>query len=378
MKTICLSAAALLISFASISKTQSSPSTHGQSFGSVDGRPVQLYTLRNAAGMEVKITNFGGRVTSISVPDRNKKIGDVVLGFESVDGYTAKPASGAYFGAIIGRYGNRIAKGTFSLGGHTYHIPTNDNPRPNSLHGGARGFDSRIWEAKQGSSPQGPTLRLHYLSPDGEEGFPGNLNVTVVYLLDGKNSLHIDYTASTDKDTVVNLTNHSYFNLAGAGSETVLNHKLMLEADHYTPVDSNLIPTGAIAPVAGTPFDFRKPYTIGARINDNNEQLKLGKGYDHNFVLNQGGLAALAAKVEDPSSGRVMEVFTTEPGVQFYSGNFLDGSVHGIGGTYGLRSALCLETQHFPDSPNHPNFPSTVLHPGQEFHSTTIYRFSIQ
>jgi aldose 1-epimerase len=381
MKPILFSAiatATLLFSFASVSKTESPETMSVQPFGNVDGRAVHLYTLRNASGTEIKITNFGGRITSIKVADRNKNLGDVVLGFDNVEGYTSKPANTAYFGAIIGRYGNRIAGGTFTLDGHTYHIPTNDAPRPNSLHGGTRGFDSRIWEAKQVSSPQGPSLRLNYRSPDGEEGFPGNLNVTVVYLLDGKNGLHVDYSASTDKDTVVNLTNHSYFNLAGAGSETVLNHKLTLGADRYTPVDSNLIPTGVIAPVAGTPFDFRQPYAVGARINDNNEQLKLGKGYDHNFVLNQSGLSSLAAKVEDPTSGRVLEVFTTEPGIQFYSGNFLDGSVHGIGGTYGLRSALCLETQHFPDSPNHSNFPSTVLHPGQRFHSTTIYRFSAE
>ncbi len=373
-----IAAAALLTSFADISKTESPERVRAEPFGKVDGRPVFLYTLRNASGMEVKITNFGGRITTIEVPDRNKKLDDVVLGFNDVDGYTSKPANTAYFGAIIGRYGNRIAQGTFSLDGHTYHIPTNDAPRPNSLHGGTRGFDSRVWEAKQASSPHGPALRLHYLSPDGEEGFPGNLNVTVVYSLDDKNGLRIDYSASTDKDTVVNLTNHSYFNLAGAGSQTVLKHKLTLAADRYTPVNSNLIPTGAIASVAGTPFDFRKPSAVGDRINDNNEQLKFGKGYDQNFVLNQTGLAALAAKVEDPYSGRVMEVFTTEPGIQFYSGNFLDGSVHGIGGAYGFRSALCLETQHFPDSPNHANFPSTVLRPGKEFHSTTIYRFSAE
>ncbi len=383
MKRILFSAISisiLSICFAAMSKTPPARSTpvEKRAFGSVEGRAVSLYTMRNAAGMEVRITNFGGRVTSIRVAGRNKKFDDVVLGFESVEGYTEKPASGAYFGALIGRYGNRIAQGTFSLGGHAYHIPENDTPRPNSLHGGAKGFDSRVWDAKEVSTATGPALELHYLSPDGEEGFPGNLNVTVRYSLDDKNGLRIDYSAVTDKDTVINLTNHSYFNLAGAGSETVLNHKLTLAADRYTPVNSNLIPTGAIVSVDGTPFDFRKAYAVGARINENNEQLKFGHGYDQNFVLNQPGLSNVAAKVEDPSSGRVMEVFTDQPGVQFYSGNFLDGKVRGIGGVYRYRSALCLETQHFPDSPNHSNFPSTVLHPGETFRSTTIYRFSTE
>jgi aldose 1-epimerase len=348
-----------------------------QSFGkTADGQEVSSYTLKNPSGMEVTITNYGGTIASIKVPDRNKKFDDVVLGFENVDGYTAKTNT-AYFGALIGRYGNRIAHGTFTLDGHSYHIPTNDGP--NSLHGGLKGFDKRVWGAKEVSSSLGPALELHYLSHDGEEGFPGNLNVTVRYTLDDRSGLHIDYSATTDKDTVLNLTNHSYFNLAGAGSETVLHHKLTLGADRYTPVDATLIPTGTIDSVAGTPFDFRKANEIGERIDQDNQQLKLGKGYDHNFVLNRpGDLSARAAKVEEPGSGRVLEVYTDQPGVQFYTGNFLDGTVRGIGGVYGHRSALCLETQHFPDSPNQPNFPSVVLHPGHRFHATTIYRFTTE
>ncbi len=371
-----LASSALLISSAALFKGQSTQGLQKEPFGkTTEGQEVFLYTLRNAGGMKVTITNYGGTVTSIQVMDRNKKFGDVVLGFANVEGYEQK-LNTAYFGALIGRYGNRIAHGTFTLDGHQYHVPLNDGP--NALHGGLRGFNKKIWEAKDVSSAGEPALELHYLSRDGEEGFPGNLSVTVRYTLDGQNGLHIDYSATTDKDTVLNLTNHSYFNLAGAGSETVLQHKLMLAADRYTPVSSSLIPTGAIENVAGTPLDFRKSTTIGARINENNEQLKYGIGYDHNFVLNSTQLSAVAAKVEEPTSGRVLEVFTTQPGVQFYTGNHLDGKVHGMGGVYRYRSALCLETQHFPDSPNQPKFPSTVLHPGEPYHYTTIYRFSTE
>lgn len=352
---------------------QSAQNVQQEDFGKTpDGGQIFRYTLKNSSGMEVKIINYGARITSIKVMDRNKKFGDVVLGFDDLAGYLADEP---YFGAIVGRYGNRIAHGTFALDGKQYHIPLNEPS--NALHGGKVGFDRRVWEGKDVSTSGGPALELHYLSPDNEEGFPGNLNVTVRYSLGDKNDLRIDYTATTDKDTVLNLTNHSYFNLEGAGSDTVLNHKLTLAADRFTPIDSSLIPSGAIQAVAGTPLDFRKPHVIGTRINENNEQLKLAKGYDHNFVLNGSGQSpALAAKVEEPKSGRVLEVFTTQPGIQFYSGNFLDGKLHGIGGVYKYRSALCLETQHFPDSPNHPNFPTTVLHPGEEFHQTTIFRFS--
>jgi aldose 1-epimerase len=357
--------------------SQSSSRLKKEDFGTVDGQQVFVFTLQNPSGMEVKITNYGGTITSIRVPDRNGKFDDVALGFNDLDGYTSK-ANNAYFGATIGRYANRIAHGTFKLNGREYHIPANDGP--NSLHGGLKGFDKRVWDAKEASDADGPALQLRYLSRDGEEGFPGNLEVVVRFSLGNKNDLRIDYSATTDKDTVLNLTNHSYFNLAGAGNETVLNHKLTLSADRFTPIDSTLIPTGAIQSAAGTPLDFRHAEAIGARINEDNEQLKFGKGYDHNFVLNGAGDGSpvLAAKVEEPNSGRVMEVLTTQPGIQFYSGNFLDGKIHGIGGAYRYRSALALETQHFPDSPNHPNFPSTVLHPGQAFRSTTIYRFSTE
>jgi aldose 1-epimerase len=340
------------------------------------GTPVSIYTLKNVAGMEVKITNYGGTITSIKVPDRDHKFGDVVLGFDTLAGYTAK-SNTSYFGALIGRYGNRLAGGAFKLDGKAYQVPKNDGP--NSLHGGLEGFNKRVWEAKEVKSADGPALELRYLSPDGEQGYPGNLKVTVRYTLDQKNGLHIDYSATTDKDTVLNLTNHSYFNLKGAGTPSALTHKVTLAADRYTPVNSTLIPTGAIDSVAGTPFDFRKATEPGARIGQQNEQLKLGKGYDHNFVLNHpGDLTIAAAKIEEPESGRVMEVFTDQPGIQFYTGNFLDGTNTGIGGPYVFRSALCFETQHFPDSPNHANFPSAVLHSGERFHSTTIYRFSVE
>jgi aldose 1-epimerase len=341
-----------------------------------NGTGVFVYTLKNDAGMEVKITNYGGTITSIKVPDRNKKYDDVVLGFDRVEGYTAKTNT-SYFGALIGRYGNRLAGGAFKLDGKSYQVPKNEPP--NSLHGGAVGFNQKIWKAKKVTSTEGPALELLYFSPDGEQGFPGNMQVTVRYTLDQKNGIHIDYSATTDKDTVLNLTNHSYFNLLGAGSKSVLTHQLMLAADHFTPVNDTLIPTGEIAAVAGTPFDFQKLTEIGSRIGQTDEQLKFGKGYDQNFVLNHpGDLSAVAAKVVEPTTGRTLEVFTDQPGLQFYTGNFLDGTNKGIGGEYVFRSALCMETQHFPDSPNHPNFPSAILRAGEKFHSTTIYRFGVE
>lgn len=339
-----------------------------------DGRAVDLYTLTNKKGMEVRITNFGGIVVSLKAPDRNGKLEDVVLGYDSIDGYLTNKA---YFGALIGRYGNRIAHGQFQLEGKTYNLPKNDGD--NTLHGGTTGFNKRLWTAKDVSGSKGQALELTYVSKDGEEGFPGTLTATVVYTLDDQNELHIDYSATTDKATVVNLTNHSYFNLAGQGNGDILGHQLLLKADRFTPVGQTLIPTGELKEVKDTPFDFTKATAIGARINNDDQQLKFGKGYDHNWVLN-GGIASaprLAAEAYDSSSGRVLQVLTTEPGVQFYSGNFLDGSITGKSGkVYNLRNGFCLETQHFPDSPNHPNFPSTELKPGQKYHTTTIFKFS--
>jgi aldose 1-epimerase len=310
---------------------------------------------------------------SLEAPDRDGKLADVVLGFDSLDGYLGKPP---YFGAIIGRYGNRIGAGKFTLDGQQYTLAGNDHG--NSLHGGLKGFDKVLWTATPKSTPEGQALLLHYVSKDGEEGYPGNLAVTVTYTLTDKNELKIHYSATTDKATVLNLTNHSYFNLAGAGSGDILKHELTLHADRFTPVDKGLIPTGKLEPVAGTPFDFTKATAIGARVNDDHEQLKLGLGYDHNWVLTRSGKGlATAAEVYEPSSGRALEVLTTEPGVQFYCGNFLDGTNVGKGGkAYQHRWGFCLETQHFPDSPNKPEFPSTRLAPGEKYDTTTVYKFS--
>ena len=333
-----------------------------------EGAGVQIYTLTNKNGVEAKITNYGGIVVSLKAPDRKGAMGDVVLGFDSLDGYLNSPSP--YFGALIGRYGNRIGHAKFTLNGVEYKLAANNGE--NSLHGGKRGFNMAVWTARE--LPDGG-IELTYLSKDGEEGYPGNLKVTVAYHLTDANELRIDYAATTDKDTVLNLTNHAYFNLKGAGEGDILGHLSMLNADRFTPVDAGLIPTGELRPVNGTPFDFRKPTAIGARIGQSDEQLKLGKGYDHNWALNGSGMR-LAARVEEPSTGRVMEVRTDQPGVQFYTGNFLDGSIKGKGGkVYGFRSGFCLETQHFPDSPNKPKFPTTVLKPGETFRSTTVYRF---
>lgn len=330
------------------------------------GAPVKIFTLTNKNGVEARITNYGGRVVSLKTPDKTGAMGDVVLGFDSLDGYLG---DNPYFGALVGRYANRIGHARFTLDGVLYKVPKNDGD--NCLHGGLRGFDKVVWTARE--IPGG--LELTYLSKDGEEGFPGNLKATVTYHLTDANELRIDYAATTDKDTVLNLTNHSYFNLKGSGD--ILGHVLTLNADRFTPVDSGLIPTGVLQMVANTPFDFRKPTAVGARIGSDDEQLKLGKGYDHNWVLNKkGSELSLAARVEEPTSGRAMEVWTTEPGVQFYTGNFLDGTIKGKGGqVYQRRAALCLETQHFPDSPNKPSFPTTVLKPGQHYKSTTVYKF---
>jgi aldose 1-epimerase len=332
-----------------------------------DGESVELYTLTNAKGSEVRIATYGGAVVSLKVPDRFGVMGDVVAGFDSLDGYLKPPP---YFGAIIGRYGNRIGNARFSLNKMEYTLAKNDGE--NQLHGGVRGFDKRVWTARL-LSPQ--SLELRYFSKDGEEGYPGNLSATITYTLTDGNELKIEYSATTDKDTVVNLTNHSYFNLAGEGD--ILGHEVVINADRFTPVDKGLIPTGELRSVEGTPLDFRTAKTIGERIEQKDEQLMLGHGYDHNFVLNRSGSGLeLAAKVTDPKSGRVLEVLTTEPGLQFYTGNFLDGTLQGKGRTYTRRSAFCMETQHFPDSPNQPSFPSTVLKPGQKYQTTTVYSFS--
>ena len=342
-----------------------------QSFGKTeDGQPVDLYILTNKNGMEAAITNYGGTVVSLKVADRNGKFEDVVLGYDNLDGYATGKA---YIGATVGRYANRIAHATFTLDGTTYTLAKNDGD--NHLHGG---FNKRVWTAKDVSSSAGQALELTYLSKDGEEGFPGNLPVKVVYTLTDQNELKIDYSATTDKDTVLNLTNHAYFNLAGQGNGDILQQQIMIKADRFTPIDATSIPTGELRSVKGTPFDFTNSTAIGARIDQDDQQLKLGRGYDHNWVLNNGtpGSLFLAAQAYDPHSGRVLEVLTTEPGIQLYTGNFLDG-IHGKDGkVYNRRYAFCLETQHFPDSPNHPNFPSAELKPGQHFQSTTVYKFS--
>jgi aldose 1-epimerase len=340
-----------------------------QAFGRTsEGTAVDLYSLEDGK-IEVRIMTYGGIVVSLRAPDRNGKLDDIVLGCDSVEKYEAQTA---HFGGIVGRYANRIAHGTFQLGGHTYSIPKNDGD--NSLHGGTRGFDKMVWQGKQ--IPDG--VELTYVSKDGEQGFPGTLTTIVRYTLSGS-ALRIDYAATTDKATVLNLTNHSYFNLAGQGKgDTILGHVLKIDASLMTPVDGGLIPTGELKSIEGTPFDFRKPHAVGERINVDDVQLRLGRGYDHNFVLDHpAGELAEAAEVYEPTTGRILRVLTTEPGLQFYTGNFLDGSITGKEGrVYNRRFALCLETQHFPDSPNHPSFPTTELKPGQKFHSVTIFEFS--
>jgi aldose 1-epimerase len=339
-----------------------------------DGKAVDLYTLTNPSGASVSILTLGAIVQSVNVPDRSGHLGDVVLGFDSLDGYL-KP--NPFFGAVVGRYGNRIGGATFTLDGKTYTLAKNNGP--NTLHGGVKGFDKYVWSAKEVSSPDGPSIALTHVSPDGDEGFPGTLTATVTYTWTDKNMLRIHYHATTDKPTVINLTNHSYFNLAGEGNGTILDEQLQIVADRFTPVDKTLIPTGELKAVAGTPFDFLKPTAIGARIGADDAQIQAGGGYDHNFVLNgKAGTLHPAAYVYAPASGRTLEVATTEPGVQFYTGNFLDGTIHGKGGkVYPKRAALCLETQHFPDSPNKPTFPSVVLRPGHAYDTTTTFTFGV-
>ena len=336
-----------------------------------DGAAIDRFSLRNANGLEADIITWGGIVTALRVPDRNGALVDVTLGFDTLEPYLQEHP---YFGALIGRFGNRIARGRFELNGKTYRLACNNGP--NHLHGGPEGFHRRVWSGQERDSGDGPGLELTYLSHDGEEGYPGNLSVTVVYTLTDRDELRIDYTATTDQDTILNLTNHTYFNLAGQGD--ILGHELRLAASRFVPIDQTLIPTGELRPVAGTPMDFNSLTPIGARLDADDEQLRHAGGYDHAWVFDkEAGALALVAELYDPSTGRVMEVYTTQPGVQFYSGNQLDASLAGKGGwVYAFRHGLCLETQHLPDSPNQPRFPSTVLHRGETYRHTTIYRFA--
>jgi aldose 1-epimerase len=352
-------------------------------FGTLpDGRAVELFTLTNAHGVEVRTMTYGGIITVIRTPDRNGHLDDVVLGFDSLAGYLR---DSPYFGAIVGRYANRIAHGQFTLDGATYQLARNNGP--NTLHGGVRGFDKVLWSGEPFRGDSGVGVTLRYASHDGEEGYPGNVVVRVTYTLTPRDELVIDYEATTDKATPINLSQHTYWNLhgggGGGGRGDILDHQLTLDASAFTPVDSTLIPTGDVTPVAGTPFDFRVATPVGARIEQHHDQLRYGRGYDHNWVLwvrDRGESADLfhAARLVDPGSGRALDVRTTEPGIQFYSGNFLDGTIKGKGGrVYGHRAGLCLETQHFPDSPNHPRFPSTILRPGDTYRSRTTFAFSV-
>jgi len=345
-----------------------------------DGTPIELYTLRNSKGMEATIMTYGGIVTSLKVPDKNGNFGDLVLGFDNLDGYVNATYQRAmpYFGALIGRYGNRIGGAKFTLNGATYTLPANNGA--NTLHGGPRGFDKVVWQVEEAEvGERGPKLELTYLSKDGEEGFPGNLTVHATYTVTEDNALEVEFKATTDKDTVCNLTHHSYFNLRGSGD--ILDYLVYINANKYTPVDSGLIPTGELRPVAGTPFDFLTPTPIGLHINDtNDEQIKFAGGYDDNWVLNKtNGDLTLAARVSEPTSGRTLEVWTTSPGLQFYTGNFLNGSLTGKGGwVYQFRDAFAMEPQGFPDSPNHPDFPTTELKPGETYKNTIIYKFATE
>jgi aldose 1-epimerase len=369
-------AAACLTGCESMSNTSKGTITKTDFGKTPDGTAVELYTLRNSKGMEATIMTYGGIVTSLKVPDKSGKFDDVVLGYDNLGGYLT---NSPYFGALIGRYGNRIAKGKFSLDGQTYTLAINN--APNALHGGLKGFDKVVWTVEEAEvGERGPKLELTYFSKDGEEGYPGNLKVRATYTVTEDNALQLKFKATTDKDTVVNLTHHSYFNFAGSGD--VLGHIVQINADKFTPVDSGLIPTGELAPVAGTPFDFRTPTAIGAHINEtNNEQIKFAGGYDDNWILNKTspGELSLAARVSEPTSGITMEVWTTSPGLQFYTGNFLDGTITGKGGrVYQYRNAFCMEPQHYPDSPNHPDFPTTELKPGETYKNTIIYKFSTE
>jgi len=404
MRTVCVVLALACAGALAGRAEAASPKIKKSSFGMFGGTAVDKYTLTNKKGMSIAIITYGGTLQSVKVPDRKGKMKNVTLGFKNLAGYTS-PAylkSNPYFGALIGRYGNRIAKGTFMLDGKTYTLDINNDP--NSLHGGYKGFDKVVWEATPVRTSKSVALRLHRVSPAGEgctpgtgttttccpppaavtpgckTGYPGNLDVTVLYTLLNNNSIRIDYKATTDAPTVVNLTNHAYWNLAGEGSGTIYEHELKLNANRFNPVDVTLIPTGQLKKVAGTPFDFRSYHAIGDRIRGNDQQLVFGRGYDHNWVLNRGNTKGFvdAARLRDPKSGRVLTMSTTEPGIQFYSGNFLDGTLYGTSGhQYRQGDGLALETQHFPDSPNKPNFPSTVLRPGQTYRSATILAFTV-
>lgn len=358
-------------------KAPPNPTVKRQPFGTAAGSSVEMFTLTNKNGIEVKAITYGGIITSIKTPDRSGAMGDIVLGFDSIDGYLA---GHPFFGALVGRYGNRIAKGRFTIDGVDYKLATNNGP--NHLHGGVKGFDKKIWKAEILPAKAGQSgIAFTYTSADGEEGYPGTLDVKVTYTLSDSNQLLVEYDASTDKSTHVNLTQHSYFNLAGEGNGDILGHELTIDADRYTPVDATLIPTGEIASVQGTPFDFRKSTAIGARIDAANAQIKNGQGYDHNWVFTRTSTTGMqrAARVYEPKSGRTLEVSTTEPGMQFYAGNFLDGKLVGKSGKpYGRRSGFCLETQHYPDTPHHKNFPTTLLTPNQRYYTKTAFTFGVQ
>ncbi|MEV4641251.1 aldose epimerase family protein [Actinoplanes sp. NPDC049548] len=373
---VLLLGAGLGLAGASSSQAGGRPTITKEAFGSVSGRAVDRYTLTNGR-LRVRILTYGGILQTVEVPDRHGRTANVTLGFATLDGYVTSK-NPAYFGALIGRYGNRIANGRFSLDGRTYQLPINDPP--NSLHGGNAGFDKRVWNAAPVTGGDSVGLRLTYVSRDGEEGYPGTLRTTVTYTITRHQGIRIDYQATTDRATVVNLTNHAYWNLGGEGTGTIDDHRLLLHASRYTPVDATLIPTGAIDPVAGTPMDFTRPTAVGARNRSAFPQIRYGRGYDHNWVLDRRDTTyrrlESAARLSDPASGRTLSVSTTEPGIQFYGGNFLDGTLYGTGGrSYRQGDGLALETQHFPDSPNHANFPSTVLRPGQVYRSTTVYQF---
>lgn len=368
---ICL---LLLLIFTSCSTNREDQMIEKSPFGKLDdGREVYLYTLKNKSGARVQIINYGARVVSLTMPDRNGNFSDVVTGYDSLKGYIN---DNSYFGAIVGRYGNRIAKGKFRLDGKEYQLTINDGK--NTLHGGIIGFFKAYWNAESLESDSLPSLKLSLVSPDGDEGFPGTIKATVTYTLTNNDELKIEYTGTTDKPTIFNPTHHSYFNLSGNFNSTILDEKLSINADSTTPVNDELIPTGEIAPVENTPMDFRKPTLIGLHINDDNEQIKFGRGYDHNWVLNnyKKGVVRKVASLYDSTSGRFMEVYTDQPGLQFYSGNFLNGIPGKDGTIYNYRTALCLETQHYPDSPNNPYFPSTILRSGEVYKQTTIYKFS--